>query len=102
MINITLICSSGMSTSMLMDNMKEEVKKLNLDVTIKAISEQDFKDYYLFTDIALIAPQIAFKHKKIIEKYKGNYIATLIDSLDYGMMDGKSILLKALKLFEER
>lgn len=102
MIDITLICSSGMSTSILMDNMKEEAKKINIDITIRAISDQDFKDYYIFTDIALIAPQIAFKKRKILEKYNGNYVVDVIDALDYGMMDGKSILLKALKLLREK
>jgi cellobiose PTS system EIIB component len=102
MVDITLICSSGMSTSILMDNMKEVAKQLEIEINIRAIAEQDFKDYCEFTNIALIAPQIVFKIKKIREKYEGNYLISIIDSLDYGMMDGKNILLKALKVFYEK
>ena len=102
MVDITLMCSSGMSTSILMDNMREAAQQLDVEIKIRAIAEQDFKDYCDLTDIVLIAPQIVFKIKKIREKYEGNYLISTIDSLDYGMMDGKNILLKALRVFNEK
>lgn len=44
--HILLVCNAGMSTSMLVNKMKEEAKKQNLEVEIEAKSLTEAKKIY--------------------------------------------------------
>ena len=53
MTKITLVCASGMSTSMLMAKMKERARQQGIDVSIVAMSESNFTSSGEMTDILL-------------------------------------------------
>lgn len=94
---ITLICAGGFSTSMLVTKMNEEAAKLGVEVEIRAIAEGKFKQCADETDILLLGPQVGF----MLGKFKGEYepkgmIVRVIDSIDYGMMNGEKVLKNAL------
>lgn len=94
---ITLICGAGMSTSLMASKMKEAAKKLGVDVEIRATSESKFKQYADDTDILLLGPQVGF----LLNKYKQTYEpkgmkVEIIESIDYGMMNGEKVLKEAL------
>lgn len=96
---ITLICAAGMSTSMLVAKMKTAADKLGVEVEIRATSESKFKQFENDTDILLMGPQVGF----LLNKFKGIYEpkgikVSVIDSIDYGMMNGEKVLKKALEL----
>lgn len=96
---ITLICAGGFSTSMLVANMDEVAKAQGLAVTIRAAAEAKFAEHEKDTDILLLGPQVSY----LIEDFKAKYASTgmkiaVIDSMDYGMMNGEKILQDALKL----
>ena len=97
MTRITLICMGGFSTSMLVQKMEEAARKQNLEVQIRAMSEGNFKKYADQTDIVLLAPQVSFIEQQIKERYK-NVKAAVINSIDYGTMNGEKVLKDALKL----
>lgn len=99
MVNITLICAAGMSTSMLMQKMKDAAKQKGIDVEIKAMAEASFSNYRGKTDILLIGPQMGFIEDKMKTKYepKGIKVA-VINMLDYGMMNGEKVLSDAIKI----
>ena len=42
--NIVLCCAAGMSTSMLVQRMKEAAQKKGIEVSIKAVPVAEFKD----------------------------------------------------------
>ena len=44
--NIVLCCAAGMSTSMLVQRMKDAAQKKGVEVTIKAVPVAEFKDNY--------------------------------------------------------
>ncbi len=96
---ITLVCAAGMSTSLLVTKMNAAITKLGLDVTVRATPESKFKEYETDTDIILLGPQVGYMLKKFKEAYepKGMKVA-VIDSIDYGMMNGEKVLQKALDL----
>jgi len=97
MINITLICAAGMSTSMLMMKMRDSAKKKGLEVNILAMSETSFETYKGITDVLLIAPQISFLEDEIRTKYEPlGMKVLLIQMVDYGMMNGEKVLNTAL------
>ena len=104
MVKIGLFCAAGMSTSMMVKKMTEAAKKRGLDVQIKAHPESEIsKVLDEGIDVALLGPQVRFKLSslKSLCDPKGVPI-DVINSLDYGMMDGDKVLTSALKLVENK
>lgn len=94
---ITLICAAGMSTSLLVTKMEEVANKNNLPVSIIAVPQSKFEDYQDKTDILLLGPQVSFLYEDFKEKYEPKGIRVrVIDSADYGMMNGAKVLKAAL------
>ena len=93
MINIVLCCHAGTSTSMIEQRIIMEAKKNNIELKVHAHAVTDLAEYINEADIVLFGPQISFRLKEFKTKYPSKIIVA-IDPLDYGMMDGKSILNK--------
>lgn len=100
MIRITLICAGGMSTSMLVAKMQQAVKSKGIEVEIRATAEGKFKrEYSNNTDVLLLGPQVGFMLDDFKKEYEPKGIKVdIIDSIDYGMMNGEKVLNKALSL----
>ncbi|WP_459479027.1 PTS sugar transporter subunit IIB [Clostridium saccharoperbutylacetonicum] len=97
--NITLICAGGFSTSMLVSNMEEAAKDKGVDVVIRAIAESKFVEYENDTDVLLLGPQVGYLLEEIKEKYASKEMKiAVIDSIDYGMMNGEKVLNDALNM----
>jgi PTS system cellobiose-specific IIB component len=98
---ITLVCAAGMSTSMLVNKMKEAAKKENLEVSIIAMSATAFETYKEQTDVLLLGPQVSYLLNKLKAEYepKGIKVAT-INMTDYGMMNGTKVLHTALDMLK--
>lgn len=96
---ITLICAAGMSTSLLVTKMNAAAEKSGILVKIRAIPESEFLKYADDTDILLLGPQVGYTLTKMKTLYepKGIKVA-VINSVDYGMMNGEKVLKMALEL----
>lgn len=100
--NIILICAAGMSTSILVRKMEAVAKEYNKEVTIEAFPQNELSDYKKKIDCILLGPQIAFQEDKIKKIYEPQGIPVeVINSLDYGLVDGKKVLKRALRLIKE-
>lgn len=91
---IILLCAAGMSTSLLVQKMKEAAKDMNYACEIEAhpIAEADaIKDR---ADIILLGPQVRFQMKKVQQICPGIIVET-INPMEYGQMDGKKVLAHA-------
>ena len=99
--NIVLCCAAGMSTSMLVQRMKDAAQKKGVEVSVKAVPVAEFKDNLDSADIILLGPQVKYEQAKLqaIAEPLGKKVA-VIDMMDYGMMKGDVVLDKALKLLE--
>ncbi len=96
---IMLVCSAGMSTSLLVTKMQKAAQERNLEVEIFACSEAEAKSKYNDVDVLLLGPQVRFLLSKIQKAVEGKNIpVAVIDSIDYGTMNGAVVLEKALKL----
>ena len=96
---ITLICAGGFSSSILLREMEKSSDKKGLDIKFNAISESKFDQYKDETDILLLAPQVRYLEKQILSKYNmDNIKIMIIDSIDYGLMNGEKVLTDALSL----
>lgn len=91
---ITLFCSAGMSTSLLVNKMKQEAQKRGEDYDINAYSLNEASKYGPEADVILIGPQVRFALDKLKKEFPGKPIDA-IDMRAYGLMDGKAVLDKA-------
>lgn len=98
---ITLFCSAGMSTSLLVNKMREEAQKKGADYEINAYSMGEADKFAPEADVILVGPQIRFALKNFQAKYPTKPIAA-IDMRAYGMMDGKATIALAEKLLAEK
>lgn len=99
--NIVLCCAAGMSTSILVQRMKDAAQKKGIEVSIKAVPVAEFKENIDTADIVLLGPQVKYEQAQLqaIAGPMGKTVA-VIDMMDYGMMKGDVVLDKALKMME--
>lgn len=99
---IALICSAGMSTSMLVDKMKVYADQEGIKCEIKAFPDSEFDSVIKGYDCVLLGPQVRFKlndFSKIAEA-EGKKVE-VIPMMDYGTMRGDKVLKFALNLIGE-
>jgi len=102
---IYLFCSAGMSTSMLAGSMQKSADDHNLPITVKAFPLQQLDEIYEkeHPDCLLLGPQVKFLFKEMSAKYTALGVPIgVIDSLDYGAMDGEKVLKEAIKLIKQK
>lgn len=92
---ILLICSAGMSTSLLVTKMEKAAAARGIEVVIYAHAANEGKKMLDKADIVLLGPQVRFM-KDEIEKAVSVPVQ-VIDMRAYGLMDGESVLNKALE-----
>ena len=99
--NILLVCNQGMSTSFLVEKMKQAAKEQSTEVNIWAVSDAELHENWENADIVLLGPQVGYL-KSNTEKVVGNSIpVTVIDFVDYGRVNGAAVLKTALEMIEE-
>jgi len=79
--------------------MEKAAKEQGVDVEIKAVGIEEFNDEIQDVDCCLLGPQIKYKLADFapIAQQLNKPIA-VINSMDYGMMNGEKILADSLKL----
>lgn len=96
-----LVCSAGMSTSLLVKKMTEAIEKSQVEATVIAVAEADFDKYRNNVDVVLLAPQVRFLEKNLKRVLDPLGIpVSIINGIDYGTMDGEKVLNDALTMIE--
>ena len=93
MVNIMLVFSAGMSTSLLVSKMNKVAKERELDVNVIAVAEADVKNNMDKVDIVLLGPQVRYllpKMKELMEPK--NVPVDVVNTIDYGTMNGEKVL----------
>ncbi|AIM16744.1 PTS sugar transporter subunit IIB [Neobacillus sp.] len=104
-INIILVCSAGMSTSMIVSNMKKVVAQKNMDVYIEAIPSTEAENYMETNDVdvLLLGPQVRYLENRLKESTNDTGIRVdVINPQHYGTLNGEKILQQALDLIKEK
>lgn len=99
---ILLVCSAGMSTSLLVTKMEKAAKEKGIEAEIWAVGTDAADSNMGKADVVLLGPQIRFQlpeMKKKAEKY--NIPVEAIPSVDYGMCNGPKVLAFATKLIND-
>lgn len=100
---IYLFCSAGMSTSMLASNMQDVANKHNLPIEVKAYPIGKLEEIVaeLHPDCILLGPQVKYLLEKTVAEFgKSGIPIAVIDTNDYGMMNGEKVLKAAIKLIK--
>lgn len=100
MVNILLVCSAGMSTSMLVKKMQEAAASQEVEANIWAVGDAESATESQKADIILLGPQVRFLEKKMIERVGNAKPVGVIDMASYGTMNGAKVLANALTTLE--
>ena len=101
MVRIMLACAGGMSTSLLMNKMKEEADNRGLEVSVEAIGEKTLEQHLGEFDVLLLGPQVRYVIPNVKKILAGKIPFDVIDMRDYGMMNGANVLKRALEIINE-
>ncbi len=99
MIRVLIVCSWGMSTSLLVDSMLEAAIELKYEVSVEALSAGEYAGQIDECDIILIAPQIRHLRKSIekLAASAGKPVA-LIEPFHYATMNGQAVLNQVMQI----
>lgn len=102
MYNILLVCSAGMSTSLLVTKMTAAAKAQGIEVKIAAVAEADLQKSMDGVDIILLGPQVRYLLSKIQKLVAANPVPVeVINSIDYGTMNGEKVLNRAIEVIKK-
>ncbi|MBF2457648.1 PTS sugar transporter subunit IIB [Listeria welshimeri] len=100
--NIMLVCSAGMSTSLLVKKMTEAIENKQVEATVIAVAEADFDKHKDNVDVVLLAPQVRFLEKNLKRVLDPLGIpVSIINGIDYGTMDSEKVLNEALAMIDK-
>lgn len=97
--NILLVCSAGMSTSLLVSRMLDYAKEKQINVHIEAHPVGEVESYGPDADVILLEPQVRFQLSHIKSRFPEKPVE-VIDMRDYGMMDGQKVLNHVLEMMK--
>lgn len=102
---IMLVCSAGMSTSLLVTKMQKAAEARNMDADIFAVSASEVDETLgkKKVDVLLLGPQVRYMKAQFEKKLQGKNIP--VDSINmqyYGTMNGEKVLEEAIKLIDDK
>ncbi|MDG4564212.1 PTS sugar transporter subunit IIB [Enterococcus lactis] len=101
---IMLVCSAGMSTSLLVTKMQKAAEAKGIDSDIFAVSASDADNNLTNkdVDVLLLGPQVRFMKADFEKRLEPKGIPLdVINMADYGMMNGEKVLDQAITLIGE-
>ncbi|SHK65640.1 PTS system, cellobiose-specific IIB component [Clostridium cavendishii DSM 21758] len=99
---ILLVCSAGMSTSLLVSKMQASAKEQGVECWINAVGEAELRKHEDNIDILLLGPQVRFLLNKMKTKFEPKGIPVeVINTVDYGTMNGAKVLKHALDVLNK-
>jgi len=99
---ILLVCAAGMSTSLLVNRMKDAAKEKGMEIEIFALPVTECSSVIEEVDVVLLGPQVRFQKAQVDALVKGRIPVEVIDMRAYGMMNGEVVLENALELIGEK
>ncbi|MEB6341240.1 PTS sugar transporter subunit IIB [Mammaliicoccus sciuri] len=97
---ILLVCSAGMSTSMLVKKMQDTANKEGKEYEVEALALSEAETKVDEVDVILLGPQVRFQKAQVEKVANGKVPVDVIDMQQYGMMDGEGILKHAESLMK--
>lgn len=99
---IMLACAMGMSTSILVQKMKDSALEQGKDYKIWAVDLSQVEHEKGNFDVVLLGPQVMSSLRKVTRVVDDTAPVAVIDMASYGRIDGAAVLKQAETLIEER
>jgi len=94
---ILLVCSAGMSTSLLVEAMRRAASEQGIEAEIGSGSAEQLPDLLPSASAVLVAPQIRHRFPRIAQACAAAGVpVALLDQRAYGLVDGAAALAQAL------
>lgn len=101
--NIVLVCTAGMSTSILVSKMKKIADENDINIKIEALAQSELKNYSKKIDLILLGPQVKYLLNNLERDYQDSDVKfDIIDSVQYGTLNGKAVLNQALNILDKK
>lgn len=99
MVRVLIVCSWGMSTSLLVDSLQVAAQAVHLELQVEALSAGEYAAQVDECDVVLIAPQIRHLRKSIekLASSLGKPVA-MIEPFYYATMNGQAVLEQIMHL----
>ena len=97
--NIILLCAAGMSTSLLVQKIRDAAEKRNYECTVNAYAIAEAESLKDQADIMLLGPQVRFQVKNV-QAACPDVPVHIIDPAAYGQMNGEKVLDMAISVME--
>lgn len=94
---IMLVCAGGMSTSIVMNQIKKWAEVKGKSIEVKAYGIGEYEAHYKEFQCILLGPQISYKQNEIKAAVKDTPVA-VIDSMDYALGNVDNIIKKVQEL----
>lgn len=93
MVRVLIVCSWGMSTSLLVDSLLAVAQGVRLELQVEALSAGEYAALVEECDVVLIAPQIRHLRRGIekLASSLGKPVA-MIEPFHYATMNGQAVL----------
>lgn len=99
MLKVMFVCCAGMSTSLLVENVKKAAAERNVELDIEAMGEADARKILDTADVVLLGPQVRYLESSFSKELEGKDTKLdMADMLAYGRLDGNKILDQILEL----
>lgn len=96
---VTLVCTGGMSTSWIVNKIREYASTHELDLELNAFGLLDYLPQGKESDVILLGPQIGYYQKKVAQKT--NKPVGVISSKDYATANVEGIIQQAKNLAQQ-
>lgn len=90
-----LVCATGMSTSLLVNRMKEAAETKEIEFQIEAHPVGQIEKYGEAADVILLGPQVRYELKNVKKMFLDKPVE-IINMQDYGTMNGAKVLDNAI------
>lgn len=97
---IILLCSAGMSTSILVTKMQQAAADQGYDVEVSAHSVSEAVRVGSDADIILLGPQVRFNLSNVQKQLPGKPVE-VIDMRAYGTMNGEAVINEVKKVLND-
>lgn len=103
MVRVIIVCSWGMSTSLLVDSLIAAAEAARIELQVAALSAGEYAAQVEACDVVLIAPQIRHLRKNIEKLARSlDKPVALIEPFYYATMNGQAVLEQIVQLLAER
>ncbi len=93
MIHVLIVCSWGMSTSLLVESMLSAAQESKYELTVEALSAGEYAANVETCDVVLIAPQIRHLRKNIEQLATSvDKPVAMIEPFHYATMNGQAVV----------